>query len=454
MTAWSRAERAGVSLRSLWRRPAVRTGVRYAGYFAMGFAASAGKLFSGCGPFGIAAMAASGTELSGLFCLAGAVGGYTLAGGVFGALRYIATVFMVFTVGFVTRGTNLCKRRWFLPAAAAVLTGITGVLYANVSFGGVPGLTRIFLEVVLSGGCAYVFSFLLSPEGVSGEAAETLKSISILVLSACMLIGLAQVRLWGTLSVGRFLTMLGVMAAGFCGGPMTGSAAGAALGLGMDMAEGAGLFFSAAYALSGLLAGALYRCGRLTFSVSFCAGMAVTVLLGWKDGVHIPALYECFAASVIFMLLPQAALTPVGSLLRVGSGHGETAFRLYHADRLDRLAEGFRGLYEAASEAEAERPEQEEMTAVFDRAADAVCRTCGCKDTCWKKDYADTVAALASMTEGMSRRGTVSVSDLPVAFRQRCVAPGGFVSAVNGELRGLMYRRQYAARLREGRAAA
>ena len=66
----------------------------------------------------------------------------------------------------------------------------------------------------------------------------------------------------------------------------------------------------------------------------------------------------------------------------------------------------------------------------------------------------DTVAALSSMADGMLRRGTVTAADLPAAFRQRCLAPGGFVSAVNGELRGLMYRRQYAARLREGRAAA
>ena len=244
------------------------------------------------------------------------------------------------------------------------------------------------------------------------------------------------------------------MAAGFCGGPLAGCAAGAALGLGMDMAEVGALFFCSAYALAGLLSGALYRYGRLTFSVSFCAGVAVTVLLGWGEDYRLPALYECLAASVIFMLLPQAALTPVGSLLRVGRGQGETAFRLYHADRLDRMARGFRELYDTASERASERSETEEMTAVFDRAADVICRTCGCKEQCWKKDYADTVTALASMAEGMSRRGTVTVTDLPVSFRQRCVSPGGFVSAVNGELRGLMYRRQYAARLREGRAAA
>ena len=455
MTAWSRMGRPGDAvMRMLRQRPAMRKAARYAGYALLGFAASAGRLFSACGPFGIAAAASAGTEPAGLACLAGAVFGYALTSGLFPGIRYIATVFMVFTVGFVTRGAKLRTSRWFMPAAASVLTGVTGILYVDVAVGGVPGITRLFLEIVLAGGCAYLFGYVLTPEGLSTEAAEMRRSISVLVLSACVLMGLASLKLWEILSIGRFLSMLAVMAAGFCGGPMTGCAAGAAFGLGMDMAEGARLFFSASYALAGLLAGALYRYGRLTFAVSFCAGVAVSVLLGWNDGAHISALYECFASSVVFLLLPQAALALVGGVLRVGRGQGEAAFRRYHADRLDRLAAGFRGLYDAASVSDPEHTAEEEMTAVFDRAADAVCRACGGKEECWKENRDETVASLSSMAEGMRRRGTVAASDLPAAFRQRCQAPGGFVSAVNGELRGLMYRRQYTARLREGRASA
>jgi stage II sporulation protein E len=94
------------------------------------------------------------------------------------------------------------------------------------------------------------------------------------------------------------------------------------------------------------------------------------------------------------------------------------------------------------------------VAAVFDRAADIVCRSCGGKEQCWKKDHTDTVQALAGLTDTMVRKGTLTVGDLPMNFRQKCVAPSAFVSAVNGELRGLLYRRQYTARLQESRAAA
>ncbi len=455
MTLWGQAGKMGrVSAAALWRRPEVRTAAKCAGYAVLGLAAGAGELFSVCGPFGVAAAASAGEELTGLACFAGAFAGYILAGGVFGSLRYLATLFLVFTVGFVTRGRKLRERRWFMPLIAAAMTAGTGALAMGPAAAGIPVVMRLFLETVLAGGCAYMFSFALTPEGIVSEAAELRRSLGTAVLAACALMGLAAVELFGTLSVGRFLACLLVMAGGFCGGPLAGCAAGAALGLGMDLAAGAELFFCAAYALSGLLSGALFRYGRLTFSISFCAGCAVSVLLGWSGGVPVAALYESFAASVVFLLLPQAALTPVGALLRVGRGEGESSFRLYQSDRLDRLAKGFRELYDAAAQPAREFSSAEDMTAVFDRAADAVCHACAGKDRCWREEQSETVACLASMAEGMVRRGTVSVGDLPAAFRQKCAAPEGFVSAVNGELRGHMYRRQYEARLREGRAAA
>lgn len=459
MAAWTwNGGRGGLA--AAWRqKPVLRTAAKCAGYFVLGMATGAGRLFSGCGPFGAAMVAAAGSELVGVFCLLGAAVGYVLSVGLYHALRYITTALMVFTVGFMAKGQPWREHRAFMPAVASAVTALTGALYDGFAAAGsgIPVYMRLFLEVVLAGGCAYLFGYVTAPEKQNSEAAELRRAVSTAALCACSLMGLAGLELFGVLSIGRFGAVLAVMAAGFCGGPLTGCAAGAAIGLGMDLAQWGSLFYAAAYALAGLFAGALYRYGRLTFAAAFCAANAVAVLLAWNGGAHIPALYECFAASVVLLILPQAALTPVGALLRVGRGHGEVAFRLYQADRLDRLAQGFRSLYDAAAEGteiSEKRQARSEAAAAFDRAADIVCKTCAEKERCWKREHADTVRDLSSMAEGMARRGTAAVSDLPVAFRQRCVSPEAFISAVNGELRGLMYRRQYAARLREGRAAA
>ena len=424
------------------------------GYFILGIALGAGKLFSSCSPFGVSVAAALGFGADGAVCLLGTMIGYLMTGDLFYAFRYAAVTAVVFFTAFTVRRLKLYETRWFMPLVASALLGVSGLPYLGRNAGSIPGLMRLFLDVVLGGGCAYLYGLALRPEPVTSEATESRRSISVAVLSACSLMGLSSVRIFGVLSVGRFLAMLAVMAAGFCGGPLTGCAAGAAMGLGMDLSSEAMLFHCAAYAAAGLASGSAYRCGRLVFCVSFCASNAVCVLLAWNEGAHIPALYECFAAAVAFLILPQSALAPVGSLLRVGRGRGETAFRLHQAARLKRLSDGFVKLYNPAAREEPSRHDKQGLSAVFDRAADIVCRACQEKEKCWKTDHAETVRALSSMTEEMSRKGMVDLSDLPEAFRERCINHVAFAGALNGELRGVLYRRQYAARLREGRAAA
>ena len=436
------------------RRPALRARLTDGGYLLLGAALGAGRLMGGPGPFAVAAAAASGWGLRGLLCLLGSAVGYVAVNGLFGALRYIAAGFMTYTLGFVTQGLRIRRTGWFMPLAAALMVGLTGALYGRGGTAGVPESVRLFLEVVLAGAGTYCFSMVLEPARAGTESAELRRAAGAAVLTAAALMSLAPVMLFGAASVGRSLALIAVMAAGFCGGAMPGCAAGAVMGLCMDMAAGSGLFCGAVYPVAGLAAGALYRYGRLTYAVSFCAANAVAVLLGWSGQGRIAGLYECFMASVVFMLLPQAALTPVGALLRVGRGRGETAFRLYQAQRLERMGTGFRRLYACASKQEPERAGRDEAAAVLDRAADAVCRACAGKEQCWKVDGAGTARSLAPLLEILTRKRDLSGEDLPEAFRQRCSMPDAFIGAVNGELRGMMYRRQYRARLREGRAAA
>jgi len=50
--------------------------------------------------------------------------------------------------------------------------------------------------------------------------------------------------------------------------------------------------------------------------------------------------------------------------------------------------------------------------------------------------------------------GSLEVADIPAHFRDKCLNMAAFVAAVNGELRGMSYRRQLRARLSENRSVA
>ena len=66
----------------------------------------------------------------------------------------------------------------------------------------------------------------------------------------------------------------------------------------------------------------------------------------------------------------------------------------------------------------------------------------------------DTLSALNDATRAMIDHGSLAVEDLPDYFREKCVGLPAFVAAVNGELRGMSYRRQLRARLAENRSVA
>lgn len=447
--------RAAEDIREFFgKKPAVAQGLKYGGSFLLGLAMGAARLFSGCGPFGIAVVGCLGTDIPGLLCLAGALAGYLLSGGLVAAMGYIAAMLLVFTAALVFRAMKIARRPWFMPAVTVFFTGLTGVLYHSGPSAEVPQILRLLTELILSGGCSCAFSAALLTRRDAPETEESRRRVCLAVLGACALMSLTEVGIFRAVYIGPFLSLLVVMLAAFGGGPMLGCAVGAAFGLAMDISQGALLFRTAAYAFSGLTAGIFARRGRLAFALAFCTANALAVLFSWEASPHLAALYECFAAAVVFMLLPGIVVGPVCALLRTERGLGDSAFRRYQAARLERMSEAFRRLFDVVQvQAEEEEPAAE-MQAVFDRSADTVCHDCGNKELCWRMEYMETLRALKEAFEPMQSRGSLRVEDLPEDFRLRCQRSDAFVASVNCELRGILYRRQFRSRLKDARVAA
>jgi len=97
-----------------------------------------------------------------------------------------------------------------------------------------------------------------------------------------------------------------------------------------------------------------------------------------------------------------------------------------------------------------ERPDPE-MAAVFDQAAERVCRVCGGWSRCWKEQAVQTVEDLEYAAPAMMARGRALRSDLPEGFVERCCHIDGFLTAVNRELDDLSCRRQCRSRIKESR---
>lgn len=424
-------------------------------FFLLGLTLSAARVLSDGAPLGVALTAAAGPGLAGVCALLGAALGY-VSGGLGWGIRYLAASVLVYTLGFVFQETSLYRKRLFMPTATGLVMAASAVLGTyGLRSAELPLFAHFAVESCLAFGGCYFFREAFDPRKPETETEELRRGAAVAVLLAGLLMALSRVALLGSLSLGRCAALLFVMACAMKGGMLTGAAAGTVLGLAMDLTAPGAAYYTPAYAFSGLFAGGFGRHGRFLFALSFVLSQGLAALGLWQGAETMSSLYECMAASLLFMLLPAPWLSRTGLLLQtMERGGGENGLRQLMAARLSELGRAFGDIYETVRENLSRESNDENIARVFDRAADAVCVSCKNKNRCWNGEYMDTLAAMNDATEAMRRKGSLAPEDLPEHFREQCLAPGAFAAAVNGELRALAYRRQLRRRLAENRSAA
>lgn len=444
--------------RLVLRAPALVRSAECAIRFLLGAMLAGAEIFGGWAPFGLALVGASGSGLDGFSALIGATFGYLSFLGLTEGLRYVAAAILIFSVSFAFYDIRLYKKSWFMPLMAALLNGATGFVYLADSKWDPPQVIFFATELLLTGAACYFYRVAFSPwQGKREEGSLSSRQvISLMILTGTIFISLAQFTILGDMiSLGRIAAALGVMVVAWQGGLEAGAATGLAAGLCMDIAVGAPGACTVSFGLAGLVTGMFSRQGKLLAAVTYILTNAITVLWGWEEGLHLALLYEVFAASVLFLLLPERLTRRVGALLS-HEGAGDTSDRalLYVKGRLMETAGAFKELYETLRGSFRHvGPNDGDAAAIFDRAAGRVCRRCALRDACWQRDYVSTFNALNDALPAMVERGRGEAGDFPAHFASRCLHFPPFLAAANEELTAHLARRQYQARLRESRGA-
>ena len=429
----------------------VESVIQAASYFLLSAVLAGGEIFEGCAPFGLAMVGGAGSGTNAAAALAGACFGYLNLLGLVDGLRYVSAAILTFSVAFAFYDVKLYRLPWTMPVAAAVMNGCAGFIYLSQKGWRTQDVIWFVLEVGLTALAAYSFRAALS----SGKGArDETHRLGGALLMAAALISLSGLDLLADISLGCMLAAGVVLACAWQGGAGTGAAMGVGLGLAMDLAAGR-VLYAMAFGVAGLAAGLLRGRRRISAAVAFVLADAAAVLWLWDNGLELTILYEVFGASVLFLLVPATLLRRLGAQL-IRNEHEAADDRVgeYVRMRLDSTAQAFRTLYESLR-ASFQRPpaNDDDTAAVFDRAADRVCRKCELRGTCWERDYVTTYNALNDATQTMLDRGRGEAGDFPGYFSSRCIRFSDFLAAVNEELTALLYRRQYASRIRDSRQA-
>ena len=246
-------ERAGEKLLRFPRRDTVNVsrraflGLAEAGVgFLLGAVLAGAELFGLYAPFGVAAVAAAGSGVSGFCTLAGTCLGYLCLEGLTDGMRYAASAILVYAVAFAFFDTKAYRTAWFMPAIASLLCALTGIICRGGDGWHGEDLIYFVTEVLCAGGAALAYRvlFLQWPETLDGlRDLPPKETAGVLVLGGTVLMSLARVELLGTFSLGRLLAAVGIMWAARRG-PWGGILAGASAGVALDLSSGKDPYYS------------------------------------------------------------------------------------------------------------------------------------------------------------------------------------------------------------------
>lgn len=409
-----------------------------------------------CAPFGVALVGAAGSGLYGGAALLGACFGYLSMLGFSQGLRRASAAILTFAVAFAFYDVKLFRRPWVMPVLAGAISAFSGAIVLSRT-GWTPRDGAYFaLEIALTVVGAWCYRAVLLPMRSTreGKLISSQRRTGLLFLVATLLCALAGLELYGGVTVGGCLGVVAVLCAAWQGGTAAGAIAGITMGAALDLAAGGVPIHTTACALSGLVAGLCRGKQRLICGVVYVLTNTAVVLWAWELEPPAAQLYEVVLACIAFFLLPQRSLRRLGVWLAPElSGPVDLRAQQLVQEKLESTAQAFRTLGDSLRGAFRPPQNDNDISSVFDRAANRVCRDCPLRGRCWKQEYTTTFNALNDATAAMVERGRAEAGDFPRHFADRCLHFPAFLTAVNVELTALFYRRQYNARVRESRVA-
>ena len=409
--------------------------------FALACALAGAQVFGGYAPLALGMIGASGAGLRGLSALAGATAGAMLFLPFSHALRTFAAGVLIFTANNAFFDLKIYQKRAFLPLLTAGM--MFSVEFVYVLRDGVGEAASCLMALLLAALGAMSARALLA----AGDKGKNEHPYAPLFILLGVLMAFSSFETADGFAPGRIFSMLAVLLFAFERGSAFAIPAALCIGLGMDLGAGGGSFVHAAsYAFSAVLVNVTARGNRVGSALWFALSI-LCFALPMNAHAGLVLLYEGLAATLLFLLIPSRFLRGK-RLCSDECAQEDAAVR----KKIAESAAALRELYDSVA-----RPRtltEENPAAIFDRAAEKVCRGCALCDFCWEKEYNRTYTALNDATAALLRRGQGKGEDFPAYFSERCIHFGAFLSAVNGELRAYLLRRQYRRLLADDRAKA
>lgn len=394
-----------------------------------------GIVFGQYAPFGVAAVAAMPYGLL-WSAILGAVAGYLLPSAAVIPVHYIAALLAAAAIRWTLNDLiRLRTHPWFAPISAFLPMLATAVSIIAVNGTG-TSVTALYLsEAFLAGGMAYFMARAVSAwDSGRGVGEWNTQEITCAAFSLGILILAFSGLSIAGVSFGRILAVLAILFAARYGGVSGGSVAGVTAGIVFSLSTSGLNYLSGAYALGGLMAGLFSPVGRLASAAAFVISNTVASLQVGNQSEVMNGLYEVMAATVLYVVLPaRTGSSLVGLFSRSDDTARTDGLRRSVIMKLDYAAKALGSVSDAVEEVSRKLSTTcaPDISGVYHRTVDEVCRSCGLKTYCWDRNFNDSMNSMNDLTEKLRLHGRVDRADFSSQFASHCSRMNQMVDTVN-----------------------
>ena len=400
--------------------------VRCAIIFLASVLLSNARILNSISGFGVSFAAA----LSPTYAIAstlGSLAGYLLFGTISENLVYIAALFFVFVV-------KLFLSRRAVRRASPVLFGcisLVAMLAAGIILSVIEHSSNMLvilrvLQALISFAvtffCCVAYKAVLSGRKIGSYTKKEYYSFAMVAIM--FLVALCDIRFGTMFSLGRavalLLTLAFVYRGGYLGGLVCAVISAVAVGLySADYAMLGGLMIVSAF-----FASIFAHFGRLAMTAIFIVTNTCGILLLGPEHNQIAYMLDVFAASVVFMCLPER-LYRFAALVPSQGTRAPSISSQYSTLLSSKLNFAAGTIHDLRSSLETVSKKMNDICAnnistVYDKTAEAVCKHCGMKLFCWETAYSSTMDAFNSLTQTLRQEGAVSMDTMPQYLKVKC----------------------------------
>ncbi len=262
--------------------------------------------------------------------------------------------------------------------------------------------------------------------------------LSIAIACALTLGGLGTWSIFGV-SPKNILCIIIILIFSYRTGAGNGAAIGVIVGTLICLSSNSSPIIIASYAFCGLLSGILRNVGKIGCCLGVLMGNAILTFYTNGSTEILVYLYEIVISIAIFMVIPKKAMDLIVTKFdinlsnRVEKKRYNTRIKDITVDKLNKFSNAFGEMAKTFDEISETKTitEKHDITAIFDRVADKVCKDCSLCTHCWEQNFCNTYQIMFKIVEKLDSKGWIEQGDIPKYFMDRCERIDEFVKAVN-----------------------